>query len=96
MYANLDYPSFQRFRSTSAVETGYEPYNLNPLLKWPLIKIREGSFITPSPRDVLERASSGIYYDLMPADQGRFGAVLGDAFQEYVGVILAGLPGLVS
>ena len=26
-------------------QTGYEPYNLNPLLKWPLVKINEASLI---------------------------------------------------
>jgi len=75
-------------------ELGYEPYNLNPLIKWPLIRITEDSYIAPSPRDLLERASNGIYYDLIPLNQGRFGAVLGDAFEKYVGLILKGLPGV--
>lgn len=73
---------------------GYESYNLNPLLKWPLIKIGDDAYVAPSPTDLLMRASSGIYYDLMPADQGRFGGVLGDAFQEYVGALFKGLPGV--
>ena len=75
---------------------GYEPYNLNPLLKWPLVKITEGAYLAPCPRDLLERASSGIYYDLMPVDQARFGGVLGEAFQEYVGLILTSLSGIPS
>ncbi len=32
----------------------------------------------------------------MPIDRGRFGAVLGTAFQDYVGLILKGLPGVPS
>lgn len=83
---NLDVPSTGK--------EGFEPYNLNPLLRWPILLMSSGEYILPLPRYLLQRASSGIYYDFVGEDQSRFGNILGRAFELYVGKILEGLPGV--
>ncbi|MBI2910127.1 MAG: hypothetical protein HYX92_21000 [Chloroflexi bacterium] len=75
-------------------EQGFEPYNLNPLINWPLIKLGDQEYVLPLPRYLLYRVSSGVYYELVREDQGRFGGILGRAFEIYVGDILRDLPGV--
>ena len=83
---NLDVPSTGK--------EGFEPYNLNPLLRWPILLMSNGQYVLPLPRYLLQRVSSGIYYDFVEEDQSRFGNILGRAFELYVGKILEGVPGI--
>ncbi len=73
---------------------GYESYNLNPLLRWPILRVDEERFVLPLPRLLLRRITEGLYYDLVRTDQGRFGNVLGLSFEIYVDRLLQDLPGV--
>jgi hypothetical protein len=80
-------------------EPGYEMYNFNPLVRWPALRHTKGGVVVPIPRLLLDRATTGIYYDffkeLEPEAAGKFGNFWGKSFETYVGHMLrqtAGLP----
>ena len=73
--------------------------NLNPLLRYPIIRIWDGSdadephddkFITPIPNLLMYRITIGLYYQLFNLFGEKFSTEFGDLFQLYVSKILDG------
>ncbi len=75
---------------------GFEPYAINPLTRWPVLRRPSGRHNVPIPRLLLQRASVGIYYDFMLSLKGperdAFGNAWGNAFGAYCGEVLARTP----
>lgn len=68
-------------------------YSFNPLRAFPIIKTTTSKLVVPVPRFLVERITTGIYYDLMdkfrtPTDN-QFLAFFGkEIFEHYVGMLL--------
>ena len=80
--ALLDAPSGQR--------SGFEPYNLNPLRRYPVLRLPDGGHVVPIPGFLLRRITHGLYYDLIDLDRPGFARLIGLAFETYVGKLLEG------
>ena len=69
-------------------------YGLNPLLKFPLVRLRTDLLIAPYPDALVWRMNNGPYYELREAHQrgspgeNPFSRFFGFVFQEYVGLLL--------
>ena len=99
--------SLEEFRNAAADPAvcfdGYDLYNLNPLMRWPAVRHSEGGVVVPIPRFLLDRVTTGIYYDFMQQltkeEAGRFGNFWGHAFEAYIGHIFdqtEGMPTLTK
>ncbi len=84
----LDGPSGQR--------PHFEPYNLNPFRKYPVLRMPDNRYLVPIPGFLLRRITHGLYYDLVELDRRGFLALIGRAFEAYVGRLLAGQSGKAS
>lgn len=84
----LDAPSGQR--------PHFEPYNLNPFRKYPVLRMPDGRYLVPIPGYLLRRITHGLYYDLVELDRRGFLALIGRAFEAYVGRLLSGQAGKAS
>ncbi len=73
---------------------GLEIYDYNPLVSHPIVQLPNGDFVCPVPRLLIERVTSGVYYDLAHAYDNEFLTYLGHAFQHYIGLLFAGIVGL--
>lgn len=71
---------------------GFEPYHLNPLRRWPAIALDGGRIAVPIPRFLLDRITTGVYFDFMESlsEKGRseFGDFWGRGFEQYVGELM--------
>lgn len=86
---------FDVFRSmlSSPVEgqRHFEPYNLNPFRKYPMLTLPNGKHILPIPMYLLRRITHGLYYDLIDLDRRAYINVVGRSFREYVWKMLGEL-----
>lgn len=84
-----DYASY---RSLLGVPSGqqphFEPYNLNPFRKYPVLKLPDGGHLVPIPGFLLRRITHGLYYDLTELDRPGFISLIGGSFKDYVGRLL--------
>jgi hypothetical protein len=73
---------------------GYELYNFNPLVSWPIVGLPGGEYVVPSARLFLRRISLGPFYDfLRPHEQhGRTQEAVGRAVELYVRRLVEDLP----
>ena len=80
------------YRSMLGVPDGrhphFEPYNLNPLRKFPVLRMPGGSYLAPLPDFLLRRVTHGLYYDLIELDRAGYIKLIGQAFNTYTGRIL--------
>ena len=85
---------YQTYRSMLGVPDGlhphFEPYNLNPLRKLPILRMPSGAYLVPLPSFLLRRITHGLYYDLIELDRAGYVEMVGRAFNAYVGRILDG------
>lgn len=92
----------EQFRS----DPDLKKLNLNPLLKYPLIRIWKDSaledpyddkFIAPIPSLIIYKFSTGIYYQLRTEFGERFTTAFGELFELYIGKLLEwyNLPGKI-
>jgi len=92
----------EQFRS----DPDFKKLNLNPLLKYPLIRIwkdsaqeeaSEDKFIAPIPGLIIYKFSTGIYYQLRTEFGEKFTTAFGELFELYVGKLLEWykLPGKI-
>ncbi|RZB30531.1 MAG: hypothetical protein SRB1_02811 [Desulfobacteraceae bacterium Eth-SRB1] len=63
-------------------------YEFNPLMKYPFIKIHSERWISPNPDLIVDRVTSGIYYDLLDVSGKSFTDHFGPIFEKYVGDLL--------
>jgi hypothetical protein len=98
-YVSCDLGSFrERANDPRVLVPNFEPHSLNPLVRWPALCHSDGGVYVPIPRLLLDRATTGVYYDLLPElskkEAGRFGAFWGNAFDRYIERILSTTPGV--
>ncbi|MCH7652471.1 MAG: hypothetical protein IIB14_02215 [Chloroflexi bacterium] len=91
---------YDAFRSMLDVPDGrnshFEPYNLNPFRKVPVLKLPGNEYLAPVPSFLLRRITHGLYYDLIDLDRPGYIGLMGRSFKEYVGELLKGQSGLVG
>jgi hypothetical protein len=89
--ASCDY---EKFRSTvdqtllKVRENKFCLYEFNPLKKYPFIKIHPERWVAPNPDLVIDRITSGIYYDLLDERGKSFTDNFGLIFENYIGILL--------
>lgn len=73
---------------------GYELYNFNPLVSWPIVGLSGGEYVVPSARLFLRRISLGPFYDLLQSryERGRVQEAVGRAVELYVRRLVDDLP----
>ena len=85
---------YTTYRSMLGVPDGrhphFEPYNLNPFRKFPILRMPSGAYLVPLPSFLLRRVTHGLYYDLIELDRAGYVGVVGRAFNAYVGRVLDG------
>lgn len=92
--AGADYEEFRTLQSQYAVgDPLYAKTEFNVLVKRPLIQVPKRGWIAPIPRLLLERITSGIFFDLADAfrDEGsrnEFLEFFGTLFEAYAGQLL--------
>ena len=81
-------------------EEYYESYELNPLLKYPIIRLckhsnqnnpKDDKFIAPVPNLLIYRLTTGLYYQLFNMNVGekeKFSREFGKLFESYTGELL--------
>lgn len=81
-------------------EDYYKSYKMNPLLKYPIIRIwnhsnqnnlKDDKFIAPIPNLLVYRMTIGLYYQLFNMNEGeeeKFSQEFGKLFESYTGVLL--------
>lgn len=81
-------------------EEYYKSYEMNPLLKYPIIRIwnpnkqnnpKDDKFIAPVPNLLIYRLTTGLYYQLFNMNEGeeeKFSMEFGKLFELYTGVLL--------
>ncbi|TMG05029.1 MAG: hypothetical protein E6I03_00100 [Chloroflexi bacterium] len=75
-------------------QPGLEVYDYNPLIARPVVRLSTGQYSLPVPRLLIERVTSGVYYDLASSFGNEFLTYLGHAYQRYIGRLLSGIPNL--
>jgi hypothetical protein len=84
--------TFNELKTVTQSEQQYDDrwkFTLNPMLRWPLLSLIPGQphlLHCPIPSYVLQRVSSGLYYEIVRT-QG-FDKPFGSAFEAYVGEVL--------
>ena len=69
---SLDYARFKAWATDSGVvEEGFEAYALSPVVRWPLIERRDGHYVAPVARDLLQRPTRGFPIDVRKAVQSE-------------------------
>lgn len=93
-FLNVASCNYDVFRST-AKETPFRIednkfalYEFNPLIKFPFIKIHPERWIAPNPYLVVDRVTTGIYYDLLDEHGKSFTDSFGLIFEEYIGMLI--------
>ncbi len=89
---------YAAFRSMLGVPSGqhphFEPYNINPFRKYPILKLPDGKNLPPIRSYLLRRITHGLYYDLIELDRGGFIRLVAKSFSAYVGKLLTGQNGV--
>lgn len=89
--ASCDYEIFRSTANQTSVKIQddiFALYEFNPLIKFPFIKIHPERWVAPNPYLVVDRVTSGIYYDLLDKNGKRFTDNFGPIFEEYIGMLL--------
>ena len=69
----------------------FEPYNLNPFRRYPILTLPDGDHMLPIPGYLLRRITHGLYYDLIELDRPGYIDLIGRTFKEYTGRLLSEL-----
>jgi|GEM_PF-2800821 len=87
-------------RNNKSKEDYYKSYKMNPLLKYPIIRIwnpsnqnnlKDDKFIAPVPNLLVYRLTTGLYYQLFNMNEDekeKFSQEFGKLFESYTGVLL--------
>jgi hypothetical protein len=66
----------------------YAQFEFNPLLRFPIIDVGGGRFVTVDPHLLAERTTLGLFYDLFERDGVAFSERFGYVFDRFVGNLL--------
>lgn len=94
-WLSTDYEGFRRAGRLPEVgaQEGYELYNFNPLVKYPIIRTPSGLYVIPIARYLLRRVTTGLFYDLIGSKhRGKVGDIIGRAIEQYVARLITDLP----
>ena len=104
--ADIDKDTYGKFLTTQACaydvyrsmlsaptegQSHFEPYNLNPFRKFPILTLPDGNHILPIPAYLLRRITHGLYYDLIELDRSGYIGLIGRTFKAYIGRLLSEL-----
>ncbi len=96
-FLNIVTINYADFRKLTEIDQsnvhGLEHFEFNPLVKHPIIRTTKVDFVVPVPVLLLDRVTSGIYYDMLDEFSSRsllneFTSFLGGLFEKYVGKLL--------
>lgn len=82
---------FREMHSSSphfCVDHIHDPFALNLLSCYPIVNLEHGRYLAIDPQLVLERATLGLYHDLLTHDGMDFTTRFGDIFSSFVGALL--------
>ena len=86
---------FDQFRTECKAkchpQPGLEIYDYNPLVARPVVRLSGGQYVLPIPRLLIERVTSGVFYDLAATHGNEFLTYLGHSYQRYVGMLFEGI-----
>ncbi|MCH7801484.1 MAG: hypothetical protein IIC24_08090 [Chloroflexi bacterium] len=89
---SCDYDVYRSMLSTPTEgQPHFEPYNLNPFRKYPILTLPGGNHLLPIPGYLLRRITHGLYYDLIELDRPGYISLIGRTFREYTGRLLSEL-----
>lgn len=74
---------------TKAADLHQVPYEINPVLKYPLIR-HQGKLFCPIPHLLLYAITKGIYFYLLDMHGGAFAQQFGGLFERYIGRLMRG------
>ncbi len=98
LFLELVSTDFDAFRGESREkcdpQPGLEIYDYNPLVARPIVMLPSGQYVLPVPRMLVERVTSGVYYDLAEKYGNEFLTYLGHAYQRYIGRLFEGIAGI--
>jgi len=66
----------------------YTQFEFNPLVRFPVIDVGQGRFVTVDPHLLAERTTLGLFYDLFERDRTAFSRRFGYVFDRFVGNLL--------
>ena len=67
---------------------GYELYNFNPLISFPILRMKDDRYCIPIASYFLRRAATGVYFDMIRSGKkGPAGSIIGKALEQYVAVL---------
>lgn len=90
----VDYDTFRTLCGrTDNPDPTLRAYYPNPLVRHPLVRTQRGQYVAPVPRYLLQRFTTGIYFDLLEAEHEAFTRAFGAIFQQYLGALLASVFG---
>ena len=86
---SCDYASYRTLLGVpSGQHPHFEPYNLNPFRKLPILELPDGQYLVPIPGYLLRRITHGLYYDLIELNRTGFVSLVALAFHAYAGNLL--------
>ena len=89
---SCDYDVYRSMLSTPIEgQPHFEPYNLNPFRKYPILTLPDGNHMLPIPAYLLRRITHGLYYDLIELDRPGYIDLIGRTFRNYTGKLLSEL-----
>ena len=97
-WLSTDYAGFRKAGELPEVGAaeGYEPYNLNPLVMYPIMRTPRGQYVIPIVDHLFRRVTTGLFYDLInpidPKETGKAGYIIGKAIESYVARLIEDLP----
>ncbi len=94
-HVSTDFDTFRaECREKCDPQPGLEIYDYNPLVARPIVMLPTGQYVLPVPRLLVERVTSGVYYDLAETHGNEFLTYLGHAYQHYIGRLFEGVDGI--
>jgi hypothetical protein len=94
-WLSIDYEGFRRAGELpeAGAEEGYEPYNLNPLVRYPIVRTTRGQYVIPIVPYLFRRVTTGLFYDLIASPHGgKVGNIIGKAIESYIRKLIEDLP----
>ena len=66
----------------------FEQFSFNPLRRFPITHVGEHRYLAVDPELIVERVTTGLFYDLFERDRTRFSERFGFAYEQFVGQLL--------
>jgi hypothetical protein len=70
-------------------DENHSQFSFNPLRRFPICELGHDRFLAPDPELIIERVTSGLFYDLFEAHGTEFSKQFGYAFEKFVGSLIS-------